>query len=99
MEKIIRYAYTYQGCLVGFSDSDDVKVAGEINPSGTDWYTPQTFIDRCPEGDEIQTPYGVKARWEIEKEEEERLREERSREIYESVLRHNAERKKRIEQS
>ncbi|MFM7371953.1 MAG: hypothetical protein ACKO2Z_30025, partial [Sphaerospermopsis kisseleviana] len=71
MEKIIRYAYTYQGCLVGFSDSENVKVAGEINPSGTEWYTPQTLIDRCPEGDEIETPYGVKARWEIEKEKEE----------------------------
>ncbi|MFM7370135.1 MAG: hypothetical protein ACKO2Z_20565, partial [Sphaerospermopsis kisseleviana] len=60
-----RYAYTYQGCLVGFSDSENVKVAGEINPNGTEWYSPKDIVDRCPEGDEIETPYGVKARWEI----------------------------------
>ncbi|MFM6106832.1 MAG: hypothetical protein ACKPE3_06580 [Sphaerospermopsis kisseleviana] len=80
--------------MVGFSDSENVKVAGEINPNGTEWYSPKDIVDRCPEGDEIETPYGVKARWEIEKEEEERLREDRSREMYESVLRHNAARKK-----
>ena len=92
---VIRYAYTYQGSLVGFSDRDNVKKAGEINPNGCEWYTPETPVERCPAGDEIETPYGgVKARWEIEKEEEERLREERSREIYEAALRHNAQRKK-----
>lgn len=92
--KEIRYAYTYQGCLVGFSERQDIKLAGEINPKGSEWYTPETPVERCPQGDEIETKYGIKARWEIEKEEEERRREERSREMYEALQEHNANRKK-----
>lgn len=94
MEQIVRYAYTYQGCLVGFSDRDDVKKAGEINPNGCEWYTPETPVDRCPAGDEIKTPYGVKARWEIEKEAEESLKEEKDRQLHNWVAEHNATRKK-----
>ena len=87
--KVARYAYTYQGCLVGFSENENVRIAGEINPHGTDWYTPSTPVERCPEGDEIETEYGVKARWELDKEEQQELKEQRDREIADFVNQHN----------
>lgn len=88
--KVIRYAYTYQGNLVGYSERANVKFAGEINPKGTEWYTPETPVERCPQGDEIETPYGVKTRWEIDLEDQEALQSQKIQDLYAWVENHNS---------
>ena len=66
--RLMKYAYAVGDSIIGYSDKNTVKVAGEINPQGADWYTVTTPVTWCCDGDLFKGDDGeIIARRELEK--------------------------------
>lgn len=74
--------------LIGYSESPNVKTAGEINPQGCDWYTSETPVENAPLGDVFVRSETEFSRYE--------LLEEQKEEAYSARLKAEYEARKRV---